>query len=153
LIEVVVEAPDGSTCTLCAWLADSAAERRRGLSGVTELTGADGMLFRYERDTTTRFWMRDTLVPLDIAFYDGRGRHVGGASMTPCPDDVGDLECPRYGADTAYRLAIEVAAGRAAELGLVAGSRVTVTGPCDGPTTSDGPSSAPAGPHGATLSR
>jgi uncharacterized membrane protein (UPF0127 family) len=153
LVEVVVEAPDGSTCTLCTWLADSATERQQGLAGVTDLAEADGMLFRYDRDTSTRFWMRDTLIPLDIAFYDGSGRHVGGATMTPCPDDATDLECPRYGADAPYRLAIEVAAGRAAELGLVPGSHVTVTGTCAGPSDADGPSSASAGPDGATLSR
>lgn len=151
-IEVVVEAPDGSTCTLCAWLADSASERQHGLMGVDELTDVDGMVFRYDADTVGPFWMRHTLIPLDIAFYDASGRYVGGASMTPCPDDVSDAACPRHGADAPYRVAIEVAGGRAGELGLVPGSRVSVTGPCAGPTRSEDPSSASGDPHGATLS-
>ncbi len=148
----MIEAPDGTTCTLCTWLADSAGERQRGLAGVTELDGVDGMVFRYERDTVTPFWMRGTRLPLDIAFYDATGRHVGGASMLPCPDDVSDLECPRYGAGAPYRLAIEVPAGRAGALGLVTASRATLGGPCSGPTSSDGRSSAPATSGGATLS-
>lgn len=149
----MVEAPDGATCVLCTWLADSAAERQRGLAGLAELDGADGMLFRYDDDTLTTFWMRDTLLALDIAFYDASGRHVGEASMVPCPDSVTDLECPRYGADAPYRLAVEVPAGRAAGLGLVPGSRVTIGGPCDGPSPSVDGSSAPTTFRSATLSR
>lgn len=151
-IEVVVEAPDGTSCALCAWLADTSAERQRGLKGVTELEDIDGMIFRYDADATGSFWMRDTVLALDIAFYDTAGRHVGGASMAPCPDDATDAECPRYRAGAPYRLAIEVAAGRAGELGLVAGSRVTLGGPCPDSTGSGEPSSAPAPRPGATLS-
>ena len=54
-----------------------------------------------------RFWMKDTLIPLDIVFFDADGRQVGSASMTPC--EV--APCARYGSEGAYRWALETPAG------------------------------------------
>jgi uncharacterized membrane protein (UPF0127 family) len=51
--------------------------------------------------------MKDTLIPLDIAFFDGDGRLVGGLTMTPCEADP----CPSYDIGAAYRYALEAPAG------------------------------------------
>ena len=64
---------DGTVCDLCLWLADTADLRRRGLMGVTDLGEADGMVFRYPSPTSTGFWMKDTLLPLSVAFYSAGG--------------------------------------------------------------------------------
>lgn len=93
-----------------SWLvavADTAELRSRGMMGVTDFGDVDGMLFEWDELVTGQFWMKDTLMPLDIVFFDASGRQVGSASMTPCEADP----CPRYGSDGAYRWALETAVG------------------------------------------
>ncbi|MBM2822273.1 MAG: hypothetical protein HW413_1019 [Thermoleophilia bacterium] len=80
---------------------------------------ADGMLFVFPNDTTGGFWMKNTLVPLTIAFFDARGKRVRKLSMTPCRQEV----CPIYSPGRRYRFALELRASdtrRAAKLGSLA---------------------------------
>ncbi|MBU1865372.1 MAG: DUF192 domain-containing protein, partial [Actinobacteria bacterium] len=67
-------------------VADTPALRSRGLMGVTDLGSVRGMLFLWPNDTAGGFWMKDTLIPLDIAFFDAAGVLVDLVSMTPCPE-------------------------------------------------------------------
>ena len=89
--------------------------------GVTDLGAADGMVFVYDAARTNQFWMRDTPMPLDIAWFDDAGGFVSSATMTPCLTGP-DADCARYGAAAAYTAAIEVPAGGLAELGIGPGS-------------------------------
>ncbi len=78
----------------------------------------DGMLFVFPQDTTGGFWMKDTLVPLTIVFFDARGSRVRRLSMTPCLRDP----CPIYSPRRKYRFALELRASDtrpAARLGLL----------------------------------
>jgi uncharacterized membrane protein (UPF0127 family) len=68
------------------------------------------------------FYMRNTPMPLSIAFLDGGGGVVSTADMTPCDDVAG---CPLYHAAAPYRAAIEVPIGGLAALGIETGSTVT----------------------------
>jgi len=71
---------------LTVWVADEAAERQQGLRQVEGLpAGIDGMLFVYESPTNVTFGMLDTLMPLDIWWFDSSASLVGGAVMDPCP--------------------------------------------------------------------
>jgi uncharacterized protein len=88
-------------------LADTAAERAQGLMGVTDLGAFRGMLFVFSEDTTAGFWMKDTLIPLDVAFFAADGSLVGEEPMVPCDAEP----CPVYRADAPYRYALEVPAG------------------------------------------
>mgnify|MGYP001817915683 CR=1 FL=1 len=88
-------------------LADTADLRRQGLMGVTDLGGLRGMLFSWPDDTTGGFWMKDTLIPLDIAFFAADGSLVDLLSMVPCEADP----CPSYRPSGSYRSALEVPAG------------------------------------------
>jgi uncharacterized membrane protein (UPF0127 family) len=81
--------------------------RRHGLMEVPEVPDGAGMWFSYEEDRTGGFWMRDTLVDLDIAWVDAAGRIVSTTTMEVC--DV--PACPSYEPDAAYRTALEVPAG------------------------------------------
>jgi uncharacterized membrane protein (UPF0127 family) len=122
----VVTAADGATCEVCLWLADEPALRAQGLMGVTDLSGADGMVFRWDEPTTGGFWMRDTPSPLSIAFYDADGAFVSATDMAPCLQPTPDAECARYAAAGPYAFAVEVAAGGLDELLMGPGSRLAL---------------------------
>jgi uncharacterized membrane protein (UPF0127 family) len=114
---------DGIACELCLWLADTPERRSLGLMGVTDLGGADGMLFRYPSPTSTTFWMKDTVMPLSIAYFDRAGSYLDALDMTPCTSDP----CPHYSIAPSFALAVEVAQGDLAALGLTPGSTLTVS--------------------------
>ena len=64
-------------------LAVTAEQRRQGLMFREQLGEREGMLFVFEQEQTVSFWMRDTPLPLSIAFIDGRGFIVHIADMVP----------------------------------------------------------------------
>ena len=63
----------GSVETSPLWVADSDDERERGLMGRTSLPPDGGMVFHFPESTDAGFWMKDTRLPLSIAFWDRRG--------------------------------------------------------------------------------
>jgi uncharacterized membrane protein (UPF0127 family) len=88
-------------------VADTQAERARGLMGRRELQEDAGMVFVFPTDSTSAFWMKDTLIPLSIAFYDERGTIVRILDMEPCTRDP----CVLYDPEASYRGALEVNRG------------------------------------------
>ena len=108
---------------MCLWLADDAAERGRGLMGVTDLGDAVGMAFRFDEPISGSFYMFQTPTPLSIAWFASDGSHVGSADMDPCLDTPAG-ECALYSPGAEYDLAIEVFEGGLEPLGLVSGSSV-----------------------------
>lgn len=114
----------------CAWVADTAAERERGLKGVTDpsLGGHEVMAFVFDAPTTASFWMKDTLIPLTVVWVGADGRILGSTDMEPC--DPSGSRCPNYAPPGPYTMAIEVARGRAPDLGLVTGASVILGDPC-----------------------
>lgn len=125
----IVEGPDGEPVIVCVLVAETPEQRQRGLMEVTDLGGYDGMLFLFPTDSEGGFWMKDTLLPLSIAYLDADGAVVSTADMDPCPDGT---DCPSYAAAGPYRMALEVEQGGLAPLGLVEGStaRLEITGEC-----------------------
>ena len=88
-------------------VAEAPDQRAQGLMGVTDLGGLDGMLFVFQSDSDGGFWMKDTLIPLDIAFFDGGGALVDVLTMEPCTADP----CPSYRPGGSYRYAVETPSG------------------------------------------
>ncbi len=90
-------------------IADSPSLREQGLMGVTDLGGLDGMLFYWRHEAFSSFWMKDTLIPLDIVWFNEDGTFAGRASMEPCPAEP----CPSYSpeGDPDFRFAIEALPG------------------------------------------
>jgi uncharacterized protein len=125
-ITVTVVDADGHTRTFCLLLADTPELQQRGLMFVTDeaLGGYDGMVFRYEQDANGGFWMRNTRLPLSIAWIRADGSTVSTTNMEPCPD--GAPTCPVYPPGGAYRYAIEVPHGQLEDLGISDRSRVTL---------------------------
>lgn len=108
--------------TLHIAVADSPDERSRGLQGVTDLGTDQGMAFLFDEPSTSAFWMKDTLLPLSIAFWDSGGRIVGLMEMPPCRADP----CPTYRPDASYVGAIEANRGFFDEHGVQKGDRVAI---------------------------
>lgn len=128
---VQVRASDGRTCEACLLLAETSAQRARGLMEVTDRTlgGYDGMLFSYaDRPGTGGFWMRNTRIPLTGVFFDPDGRYLDSFAMTPCPDSTSDADCPRYGPDDPFGTVVELAALEPADLLMEPGSTIEVKG-------------------------
>lgn len=90
-------------------IADSPGLRAQGLMGVTDLGDLDGMLFYWRHEASGGFWMKDTLIPLDIVWFNEDGTFAGRASMEPCTEDP----CPSYSpeGDPDFRFAIEARSG------------------------------------------
>ena len=94
----------GSDARLTVRIADSPDEQRQGLMGVEDLSPDRGMAFVYDEPTTGSFWMKDTPIPLSIAFVDETDRIVGIEEMTPCTSEP----CATWDAGgAAYTLAVE----------------------------------------------
>ena len=85
--------------------------------GRTRLDDGAGMLFVFESAARHCFWMRDTPLPLSIAFVDTDGRIVSLADMQPHSET---LHCP----PTDIRYALEVKQGEFQRRGIAAGTRV-----------------------------
>src|SRR6185436_13566551 len=79
----VVSHGDEAT-TIAVELADTPAAREQGLMGRTSLPADAGMVFVYPEDHAGPFWMKDTLIPLSIAFYAADGRILRILDMQPC---------------------------------------------------------------------
>ncbi len=93
-------------------IADDSALRSRGLMGVADLGDVDGMLFSWGGDeVSSRFTMRNTLIPLTVVFFDSDGAYVSRADMVPCEAEP----CPNYGAAGQYAYAVEFPAGTEVE--------------------------------------
>ena len=91
--------------------------------GVTRLARDGGMLFLFPHQVGDGFWMKGTLIPLDIAFVR-RGVVVHTATMTPCHVSA----CPLTTPPQPYDEAIELAAGTFAHYGVHRGAEVLVAG-------------------------
>lgn len=112
----------GTSSVLHVGVADTEGARRQGLMGVEHLPADQGMAFVYEEPVMTTFWMKNTPIPLSIAFVDDSGAIVTIRDMRPCTSEA----CPRYRADAPYVLAIEANLGWFDARGIGVGDRATL---------------------------
>lgn len=95
------------------------------------LRGHDGMVFIFAQERQIGFWMRNTPMPLSVAYHDGRGRFVSMADMEPCIDRA---TCPVYRPARSYRFAVEVVRGGLDHLGIEPGAVLRPGGGCASPS-------------------
>lgn len=119
---------NGETRPACALLAETPQQQATGLMRQTDLGGYDAMVFRFAAASRAEFYMANVPVPLEIAWFDEGGRLLDREEMSPC--STSPNECPKYGPDQPYRLAVEVFVGGLDRLGLVSGSQITIGGTC-----------------------
>jgi uncharacterized membrane protein (UPF0127 family) len=125
-VTITVTTAEGESRTWCLLLADTEALRQHGLMFVDDPTlgGYDGMLFAFSGDTSGGFWMKNTLLPLSIAYLQVDGSTRSITDMTPCPSSA--TSCPTYPSNGSYRNAIEVPQGQLGRLGISDRSRVDI---------------------------
>ncbi|WP_371410667.1 DUF192 domain-containing protein [Tabrizicola sp. TH137] len=99
-------------------VADDGAERAQGLMFRESMPASAGMLFVYEAPQRASFWMKNTLIPLDMIFADETGRvtrvHENAVPHDTTPIDGGD----------AVRFVLEINGGLAARMGIAAGAEL-----------------------------
>jgi uncharacterized protein len=98
---------DENSVLLDVDVAETEEQRAFGLMKRESLPEDEGMLFVFFEDTTSAFTMRNTLIPLSIAFFDFDGEIVKILDMEPCEEEP----CPSYDPEVTYRGALEVNQG------------------------------------------
>ncbi|ABC64319.1 DUF192 domain-containing protein [Erythrobacter litoralis] len=101
-----------------AEVADTPEAQTRGLMFRTELGPDEAMIFPRDDLRPARFWMKNTPIPLDIIFIGPDGRIANIAAMTT-PYSLDGVE-----SEGAVSAILEIAGGRAAELGIASGDAV-----------------------------
>jgi uncharacterized protein len=102
-------------------IATTESERELGLMSVTKLPERTGMVFVFAQDQPIEFWMKDTLIPLDMVFVARNGTVRSVASDVPVvPESTPDDRIPRRTGSAMY--VIELPAGEAAKDGIRAGA-------------------------------
>ena len=119
----VIETARGPV-TLELEVAESRKERQQGLMGRESLPEKAGMLFVYDEPRDGSFWMKNTLIPLSIAFLGAQGEVLAMLDMEPCRADP----CPLYKPGVSYHAALEVNQGAFERWGVQPGDVVTVGG-------------------------
>ena len=92
-------------------------QQERGLMFVRSLAGDRGMIFPYDPPQEVAFWMKNTLIPLDMVFIGASGRIIRVETAKPLD------ETPVPSGEAAAAV-LEIRGGRAAELGIKAGDKV-----------------------------
>jgi uncharacterized protein len=99
-------------------LADDGAERAQGLMFRESLNPGSGMLFVYETPRRVSFWMKNTLIPLDIIFADATGT-VTRVHANAVPGDLTPID-----GGEGVMFVLEINGGLAARLGIAPGTEL-----------------------------
>lgn len=109
---------DGSSVTVQAELARTAEERQHGFMERRKIPDGTGMLFIFSKDEILHFWMKNTYVPLSIAYIDSSGRIRDIFDMTP-------LSLASVSSTVSVRYALEVPQGWFERNGIQKGDRIS----------------------------
>jgi uncharacterized protein len=116
---LVIDASGGEKVEVRVEVADNVFERARGLMYRKALGVNRGMLFVYPEEQRLSFWMKNTLIPLSIAYIDSKRRIVDIQDMKPLDD-----EPPSYVSADPAQYALEVNQGFFEKRGVKVGDRV-----------------------------
>lgn len=119
---VLIDGAEQGPILLQAEIADTDETRGFGLMGRTEIPDDYGMAFIAFEEKDCCFYMKDTLIPLSIAFFDRAGSIVDIKDMDPCKEEP----CELYPSDEPYVGALEVNQGLFEEWGVSEGDRIRI---------------------------
>ena len=104
-------------------LAVTPVERRNGLMSRENLDFDKAMLFVFEREEKHPFWMKNTLIPLDIIWINESKEVVFISENTqPCKEDF----CPTIKPTEDAKYVLEINGGISNKIGVVAGNKITI---------------------------
>jgi len=103
-------------------IANTPKERQRGLMFREELGENEGMLFVYEEEDYRSFWMKNTLIPLDIIFLNAEKEVINVETARPEPN-VSDSNLMTYGSERPAKYVLEVNAGFAEDFSVSEGAK------------------------------
>lgn len=106
-------------------VADNLYLHGKGLSGRQELCSECGMIFVFPFESFQSFWMKDTLIPLDMIFIDKYGIITDIYTALPEPNKS-DLELTFYQSTKAVKYVIELNYGQANKLNLKKGDNIKI---------------------------
>lgn len=107
-------------------VADTPERRAQGLAGRDGLAASSGMFFRFSISSPHAFWMRGMRIPVDIVWLrDGIVTGIVSRAMPP-PPGTPDADIQRFMSPGPINAVIELAAGRADDIGLTIGQRAEV---------------------------
>ena len=112
---------DGMTVVFSVEIARTPRQWSHGLMDVPAMPAAQGMLFVFPKMAPRSFWMKNTLIPLDMLFFDGDGALVSAVQDVP-PHSLQ----PRRSAGDA-RFVLELNGGSMARLGITSAARLLRT--------------------------
>lgn len=102
-------------------IADDTEERQQGLMFVEEMKDNKGMIFVYDKPRNLAFWMKNTLIPLDIIYIGENYRVVSIAkNAQPCENDP----CKSYSSNVEAQYVLEINGGLSDEYGIEVGDKV-----------------------------
>jgi uncharacterized protein len=114
-----MKVPIGNT-TFTLEVADTEYSRERGLMHRDSMPADHGMIFVFPDDRRLNFWMKNTLIPLDILYLDSAGVVLNIDQMAPKDTTT------QHPSDGPARYAIELNQGTAAKVGVKPGDKVTI---------------------------
>ncbi len=117
---VSLTSPSGTVLQDTVEVASTPEQQRQGLMGRTAVE--HGMLFTFTQPQVLTFWMKDTLVPLDVLFFAADGSFVSYASMEPCTSDP----CPTYESSLPALYGLEEPAGYVRSHGIGQGWKLAI---------------------------
>ncbi len=103
-VNVHLIGPNNEDIPLEVEIADEPHERTRGLMYRDSIPEDGGMLFVFDEEKPLAFWMKNTLIPLDILFFDAEKNLVSLMTMFPCLEDP----CEQYLSVQPAKYALEV---------------------------------------------
>jgi uncharacterized membrane protein (UPF0127 family) len=111
-------AANGKTLRLRVEVARTGAEQAQGLMFRTAMAADEGMIFPMEPPRQASFWMKNTVIPLDLVFIDGNGR-IESIAANAVPYSLDPIN-----SRGTVAAVLEINGGRASQLGLAPGDRV-----------------------------
>ena len=104
-------------------VADNPTDRARGLMFRESLDENEGMLFVFDREEKHSFWMKNTLISLDIVWMNSAGEIVEISENTPpCVAD----SCPSYVPEEPAKYVLEISAGQTQKTSVRIGNRAII---------------------------
>lgn len=118
-----VQMPSGAVYSV--ELALTPEDQAFGLMFRESLPERTGMLFLFSETAPHRFWMKNTMIPLDMIWMDEAGKVLFiSADTPPCKADP----CQNYGPDVPVRTVLEIAGGKAEKEGVRVGFKLKIEG-------------------------